>query len=886
MNPVHTGRKPTLDFGHADRSPPLSTLAATPAHQPPYRFGRFELQPEDRRLLADDAPVALGARAFDLLVTLVGRAGQLVSKNDLLTLVWPGLVVEENNLQVQISALRKLLGPQVIATIPGRGYRFTAVLDGTDEANARAELPGASPAAKQPHAFVAPPTNLPAELPLLYGRDADLTALRSLVDGHKLVTVVGAGGIGKSSLALAMAQSLAGRWPDGAWLVELAGLSDPALLPNAVAQTLNIALPGQHAAQDDLVAGIAPWTALLVLDNCEHLLDAAATLAQALMTGAPNVRLLATSQEPLRLPAEQQYRVTPLALPPEATASGAREYGAVALFEARVRAVDPRFALNDENLALVIDICRRLDGLPLAIELAAARVATLGLRPVRDKLDARFKLLTGGSRATLRRHQTLRAALEWSHHLLNDAEQAVFRRLGVFVGGFTMELAQAVAGDAQLDEWAVLDQLSALLDKSLVVADAGDTPRYRLLESARAFALEQLAAGETAATLRRHALAIRTYFDSVDGPHLDGELLTEELRALLLPERDNLRAAHAWATGGDGDLEVAVALAACASALEDFAFESADWLVPLQPPVEDGAVSTSVAARYWRAMASANMTMTGRVPQALQLLASERARTLYLALGQPRRAFSSLVLLAIHRMTQQQGTAAQEAADEARSLMQPDWPAMLRIRLLRLDGHLARLAGRPIEALALYRDAVRVSVSTRDWLLEMIARANLADFLWETGPLEDAAREARAVVDELRERPLTDLDMAHPFAMAIGILSEMGRIDEASALAREALPLMRHARETFVEEWVYLFWRRGQLDFATRLLGASDAERARVGTPLQANERRLIAEARPALEARLPPDAFARGLAAGAVLDTAGLFALIAEALAQRDENH
>lgn len=885
LNLAPAGRKPGLDFGHADRSPLLSSLAATPEHHPSYRFGRFELQPENRRLLVEGAPVALGARAFDLLVTLAARSGQLVSKNDLLTLVWPGLVVEENNLQVQISALRKLLGPQVIATIPGRGYRFTAVLDGAAEGIARAKLPGATQAAKPPNAAVVPPNNLPGQLPPLYGRNADLTALRSLVDGHRLVTVVGAGGIGKSSLALEMAQSLAGRWPDGAWMVELAGLSDPALLPNAVAQALHITLPGQGAAQDELVAGMTPWTALLVLDNCEHLLDAAAVLAQAILTGAPNVKVLATSQEPLRLPAEQQYRVTPLALPSDATASGAREYGAVALFEARVRAVDPRFALNDENLALVIDICRRLDGLPLAIELAAARVATLGLRSVRAKLDARFKLLTGGSRATLRRHQTLRAALEWSHHLLNDAEQAVFRRLGVFAGGFTMELAQAVAGDAQLDEWAVLDHLSALVDKSLVVADAGDTPRYRLLESARAFALEQLAAGETAATLRTHALAIRTYFDSVDGAHLDGELLTEELRALLLPERDNLRAAHAWATGEDGDLEVAVALAACASALEDFAFESADWLVPLQPPVDDGAVSTSVAARYWRAMASANMTMSGRVPRALQLKASDRARTLYLALGQPRRAFSSLVLLAIHRMAQQQSAAAQEAADEARSLMQPDWPAMLRVRLLRMDGHLARLAGRPTEALELYRDAVRVSVSTRDWLLEMIARENLTDFLWETGPIEDAACEARGVVDELRARPLTELDMAHPFAMAIGILSEMGRVNEASALALEALPLMRHARDPFIEEWVYLFWRRGQFDTATRLLGASDAERARFATPLRENERRLLAEARPVLAALLPPEAFASGLAAGAALDMAGLFALIAEALAQRDEN-
>src|SRR5260221_1507216 len=281
---------------------------------------------------------------------------------------------------------------------------------------------------------------------------------------------------------------MTGRWPDGAWMVELAGLSDPLLLPNGVAQALGITLAGRRPAQDELVAAMAPRTALLVLDNCEHLLDSVAALVQAIMREAPNVTMLSTSQEPLHLPAEQQYRLIPLAVPSETTASSAREFGAVALFEARVRAVDPRFALNDESMALVIDICRRLDGLPLAIELASARVAALGLLPVRDKLDARFKLLTGGSRATLRRHQTLRAALEWSHNLLNDAEQAVFRRLGAFAGGFTMEMAQDVAGDAQLDEWAVVDHLSALVDKSLVVADAGDAPRYHLLESARAFA--------------------------------------------------------------------------------------------------------------------------------------------------------------------------------------------------------------------------------------------------------------------------------------------------------------------------------------------------------------------------------------------------------------
>ena len=229
------------------------------------------------------------------------------------------------------------------------------------------------PAATNIIARAAPLTNLPRELSPLYGREADLSALRSLLDAHKLVTVVGAGGIGKSRLAQAAAHSLAGRWTDGAWVVELASLSDPALLPNAVAQALDVKMAGQGAALDQLVAGMAPRTALLVLDNCEHLLDTVAAMVQAVIQRAPGITVLATSQESLRLPVEQQYRVMPLAVPSGSASNNAREFGAVALFEARVRATDPRFVLNDENLALVIDICRRLDGLPLAIELAAAR---------------------------------------------------------------------------------------------------------------------------------------------------------------------------------------------------------------------------------------------------------------------------------------------------------------------------------------------------------------------------------------------------------------------------------------------------------------------------------------------------------------------------------
>ena len=840
----------------------------------PLRFDRAEVRLPERQLLVDGRPVALGARAFDVLQSLLERRGRIVTKNELLDLVWPGMVVEENNLQVQVSTLRKLLGPQAIATIPGRGYRFTATVDGGADGNA--PMPDPPAAANKVGGPGASLTNLPKELPPLYGRDADLAALRSLIESHRLVTVVGAGGIGKSRLAQAAVHSHSNHWPDGVWMVELAGLSDPTLLPNAVAQVLAITIEDQAVALDELVAGMAQRSLLLVLDNCEHLLDAAAQLVQAVLQRAPGVALMTTSQEPLHLSAEQQYRILPLAVPSGTTARGAREFGAVALFEARVRAADPRFALNDESLPLVIDVCRRLDGLPLAIELAAARVATLGLGPVREKLDARFKLLTAGSRATLRRHQTLRAALEWSHNLLNEAEQAVFRRLGVFAGGFTSGMAQAVAGDAQLDEWAVLDQLSALVDKSLVVADAGETPRYRLLESARAFALEQLAAAQMPVILKRHALAMRDFLQKVDDANLDGELRTDQYAALVLPELDNLRAAYLWATGDAGDLPVAVGLAAHAGALIDYAPECADWLLPLRRMVEDGSVDRALAARYWRAIAAGNMER--RVPAGLQAEAAGRARSLYEALGQPRRVFSSLM-----RLAQYVATSAQATLEEARGLIQPDWPAEFRIQLVRREGNVARVDGRATEALALNRDAVDLSVATGDWRLQAIARNGLVDLLWEIGPIEDAAREVRQLIEEFRKRPAADSDMSVVFANLVGILSETGCIEEATAAAREALPIMRRSRAHFVEEWVYLFWRRGQAEIAALLLGACDAEQMRTGMPLQENERRLIAQARAALEAQLQPDLMAKRLAAGAAINKTELYALISEGLGQAD---
>ena len=841
-----------------------------------HRFGRFEVRPLQRQLLVDSKEAKLGARAFDVLLTLIERSDRLVTKHELLDAVWPGLVVEENNLVVQIGTLRKLLGPSTIATIPGRGYRFTARIE--DE-TARPAATGSVHDAPRATPALCAPTNLPLHLAPLYGRSDGVAAIKHELDGHRLVTLVGPGGIGKSRLAQAVAHGLIERWPDGVWMVELSGLFDPALVPNAVAQALGIKLAGQGTALDELIGALAKQTLLLTLDNCEHLLDAAGALVHAAMLGAPNVKVLATSQEPLRLPDEQQFRVMPLAIPPKPVVTGAREFGAVALFEARARAVDPYFSLNDESLGLVIDICGRLDGLPLAIELAAVRVPKLGLHAVRDKLDERFKLLTGGSRAALRRHQTLRAALEWSHNLLNPQEQAVFRRLGVFAGGFTLEMLPPVAEDARLDEWAVIDHLGALVDKSMVVAEAGDPPRYRLLESPRAFALEQLAAaGETAATLKRHALAVCDFLATVDDAFLDGELRSDQHTALVWPELDNVRTAHAWATGDAGDGQVAIALATRASAVEDFGLDCVQWLLPLRKQVEDG-IDAVLAARYW--LAISGPAMFNLFPRPVQVEAAHRAVRLYQSLGQTRRVYFCLLLVARHQIELNDDEAASEAIERARRLLRPEWPARLRVRLVRLDSYAARRAGRMLEALQLFREVARVCVQAGDWGPEIGARNVLADLLWEIGPIEEAAREVCSLAEQLRARPASDTDTALVFSNVVGILSEMDRVEEASTAARESLPVMRRAKQYFLDVFVHLLWRREQFESAALLLGASEAVNADHQAPRQPNERRLIGQARLGLGAALTPDAFARLLAEGAALGEVELHAVVADALSQ-----
>ena len=777
-------------------------------------FGHFSVQPETRQVLLGGEPARLGARAFDVLMALVKNRERVVSRQELFEMVWPGQVVEDHNLTVQISALRKLLGTEVIANVPGRGYRFTALAQGS-ETLAR-EPTSSSPATERPG-------NLPEALPALYGREQDLNGLQVLLQRQRLVTLVGAGGIGKTRLALAAAHALRDQWHDGAWMVELAPVTDPLLVPAAVAQALGARLSGQEGGDTELAQLLRGKTMLLVLDNCEHLLQAAAELVAKLLAQAPGVRVLITSQEPLHVADEQQFRVPSLAVPSGAQAGNVHDFGALALFEARARGVDPRFRLDEGNLATVVEICRRLDGLPLAIELAAARVPLLGIEGVRNRLDDRFRVLTAGARTSMPRHQTLRAAIEWSYALLGAHEQFVMRRLGVFVGSFGLESAQVVAADENIDEWAVLDHLGALVDKSLVVAESGDEPRYRLLETGRAWAIEKLAeAGEMEATLRRHAKALLVVFERFAVQQWTVSHSTRMQR--YLPDLDNLRAALDWASSAAGDAELQIALTGPAAWILRSVGQRLDALRRCEAAIARIGPTTppKFEARLLRAWLQLIYPRIG----AQEITAGARAVELHRAQGDRPQLMAVLAEYGAYLAVSGAPTQAEQAFDEAEQMYEQGWPVALRLWAMRGRLWLLLRQGRVEEAHALFENGLSLTRATGDAYLvaRVLVAAAQASFM--VGRLEDAAAYGREAVALLRRERLEGRMARFALAQLSLVLTELGQVDEALALARENLPLLARSYHIldFLNAFALLALRRGRLTEAARAQGRADVQ--------------------------------------------------------------
>jgi predicted ATPase len=508
-----------------------------PSPAPPerYRFGPFELQPDNRRLLKDGATISLRPRAFDLLAALVGRAGHLVTKDELLGQVWPKMVVEEAALHVQVSALRKVLGADAITTVSGRGYQFTLPVTKGDGA--------ANRASRSKH-------NLPYQLTSFIGREQEIAQLEELATANRLVTLTGAGGAGKTRLAIEVASRLVDAFPGGVWLVELAALSDPRLVPQAAAQALQVTEHSTRPITDTLSEYLASKKLLLVLDNAEHLLKGCAHLVDEIVRRCPDIAVLVTSRERLGITGELTYRVPSLTVPgtnETLTPETISPYEGVRLFVDRARLVRPGFDLTAENVPSVASICARLDGMPLAIELAAPRLRSMSVEELSQRLVQRFALLTDGSPTALPRHRTLRSMIDWSYDLLTDVEQTMLRRVSVFAGGWTLATAEDACSGDGVERSNTIDLLASLADKNLIGIEEHDgTTRYRMLETIRQYALDRLReAGEEAQWRNRHFQCLLAFADASVEPMRGPQ--QRQWFDRIESEHDNFRAALAWA---------------------------------------------------------------------------------------------------------------------------------------------------------------------------------------------------------------------------------------------------------------------------------------------------------------------------------------------------
>jgi predicted ATPase/DNA-binding winged helix-turn-helix (wHTH) protein len=821
-----------------------------------YRFDRYTLLPGRRCLLEGERAVKLGGRAFDLLLTLVERYDRAVPKPELMERVWPRLVVEENNLQVQIAVLRKLLGPAAIATIPGRGYRFTLPVRTTG-----APEPAVATSAR-------PAAQVRAQRAPIYGRDDDVATICALLERHALVSIVGAGGIGKTRVAHAVAERMRASFAAGVRFVELAPISDPALVVPEIARAFGIDVaPGRRDDVEVVAAAVSGQQSLLVVDNCEHVLDAVATFADAVSSTSSAARVLITSQEPLKTDPECVHRLNPLSVPADGTCDDWQQHGAVQLFINRAHAADSRCVPDSPDAQAIVEICKRLDGIPLALELAAARVPLLGIEGLRARLDERFNVLTGGSRFVLRRHQTLRAALDFSHGLLSDDERKVFRRLAVFAGSCAVEAAQRICA-AGVGEWHALDCLGGLVDKSMVVAEGGAAPRLRLLETTRAYALEKLAdAGETNELLALHARSVAEQFRGTYDDY--GTLPERDWLARYVPELDNLRAAIDWTLRHDGALAIQL-VGDSLKLWQDLALqpEAMRYCAAALARV-DAATSASAAGRLWYAEAM----MLANSDHRRSREAARRAVALLRGAGDANVLMFALARLASAGRRDRADEEQWAALAEFEELL-PQASATMRVYLPIAAAMVNRSAGRIAEARREYERACDLAAELGEREMELTQRSNVGDVALIAGNFDEAIAIYRDIVGELARRN----QLFH--TLALGGLATALLMKDDIAAARDTLAmavplLVRYdVAHRYTDACALLAARLERDVEAGRLLGYSEAAMAardegRDPGQAVARERAL------ALLAHVAGEALARWMREGAQARDADLLAWI-----------
>ena len=741
------------------------------------------------------------------------------------------------------------------------------------------------------------PNNLPLQLTNFVGREAELAELGALLTTSRLVTIVGAGGIGKTRTALQLAAGALGGAFEGVWVVELAPLADAALVASAIASALHVAEQTERPVLETLLQYLKRRRMLVVLDNCEHVIAEAARVAEAILRSCPDVRLVATSREALRVGGERTYRLPPLAVPPDRAVMAREEalrYGAVTLFAERAAASDRRFRLSDESAPVVGEICRRLDGIAFAIELAAARVSVLAPRTLAQKLDERFGLLTGGSRTALPRQQTMWALIDWSYDLLREKEQLLFRRLSVFANGWTPEAADEVcAGPAPGAERNVLEPseifalLCALVDKSLVVAEpSGGDERYRLLESTREYARQRLVeSGEAEAVARRHATWCLSFAErSKSALETMADL---EWLASVEVELDNVRAALDWSMAHGHDLDLGAAIAATLGGYWTIRQprEGRKWL--------EAASTYADAARKPELAAAVTLALVGVLPLGVERRrCAEQAVAAYRASPDEREFARALRLYGNALIFAGELDDGEAALQEALAICRRLGDERRVVATLNSLGTARRLRGDLDGARDLLRHALELcfirdgddgadgsdsrpdshsfrNLVRSEFALGDVLLTNLAELEFALGDFERAvelAKQARGLVRHLKNR-----DEATPTDSNLAAYSiAAGRLDEAATYAREAVE-QRDGQHPFglvvaLEHLAVIAGLSGEAERAAKLLGYTDARLRSMGLARQPTEGVGYERLRAVLATHLAANECDRRMADGAAL--------------------
>ena len=796
-------------------------------------FGPFELSIGNRLLTNGTKVVPLGARAMDILIVLVEQASKVVGRRTLIERVWPKRGADEISLRVHISALRKALAQsdptrRYIANVPGRGYSFI--------------VPITSPSLEASEIDLAARSWLPARLARMVGRKDATATIQAKLAARKFVTIVGPGGIGKTTVAIAVAHEMRATFDGRVRFVDLGPLGDASLVAPAVASAFGLPVRTNDVVPA-LMERLREAPALLVLDGCEHLIDGASAFAEKLFSGVPTLHLLATSREALRVEGENVHELAALGYPADdqgISASRALEYPAVQLLVDRVRAVRGQFELVDADAPIAAGICRRLDGIALAIELAAGRVDVYGLGKTASLLDDHLNLSWAGRRTAAARHQTLNAALEWSYDLLNEREKLVLSRLGVFSGGFTFEAAIAIVADDKVDEARVSDCVWELRSKSLITAD-GQESRLRLLDTTRAFALQRLAKGaEQDLFRRRHAL----YFGDLlkQGAAMDASGWPQALGI----EVDNLRAALNWAFSAEGDAKIGVELAAAsASTWMGMALltECREWMAKAISRLDDANSRTRQEMVIQSAFAACTMFTGGMTERSY----ATWAKALHLAegLNDIEHQLDALLVLWAHELRVPNYPEAIKLADRCGEVAESAGRSGALATANWMRGIVYYHAGRIMEAqglleLALHRDdeASRQSLIKRFGYDRKVDNlAGLATLAWLRGSPDQARRLNQMAVDEARQSNRTvNLCGALTFA---GFIAYLTNPDDGEAeahvdeLAGHAGKYALHNYQGFClgMQALYKIRRGGEISAASAMLysGLEKLSAARYG---------------------------------------------------------